>query len=119
MHRGASPMRRELMALAFLASAVLPAFASKSLTVQQFESIVTEAHASHQSDDVLTQQLTNVKLTERLTGDPLQKLVALSPGPKSTQAFYAIAGLSTFLSPSAEELPATPEPDFATQKAIM
>lgn len=112
-------MRRDLMLLALLATAVLPVSASKSLTVQQFESIVTEAHSSHQSDDALTQQLTSLKLTERLTGDPLQKLVALSPGPKSTQALYAIAGLSTFLSPSAEELPASPTPDFATQKAIM
>ncbi|HEX4320991.1 MAG TPA: VWA domain-containing protein [Acidobacteriaceae bacterium] len=95
------------------------AFASKPISVQQLEEEITSAHTSNQTDDELTRQLTNVKLSERLTGDALQKLIALSPGPKTTQALDAIAGQSAFLDPPSSELPSTPAPDLATQKAIM
>ena len=107
-------MRSRPLVVAILASLVLApalAFAAKSISVQQLEETVTSAHASHQTDDALTRQLENVKLTERLTGDALQKLIALSPGPKTTQALDAIAGLSAFLDPPSKELPATPAPD--------
>jgi VWFA-related protein len=118
------PLTVAILALLVLASLVLApslasAFASKPISVQQLEEIVTSAHTSHQTDDELTRQLANVKLAERLTGDHLQKLIALSPGPKTTQALDAIAGLSAFLDPPSNELPATPAPDLATQKVIM
>ena len=117
-------MRSRPLAVAILASLLLTpsltlAFASKPITVKQFDSILTEAHSSHQSDDALTRQLTDVRLTERLTGDHLQKLIALSPGPKATQALDAIAGMSAFLDPPSNELSSMPPPDLATQKALM
>ena len=107
------------MVLAVWIAFLMPAFASKPMTVQQFEEAVTTANASHLSDDALAQQLANVRLTARLTGDSLQKLIAISPGTKFTQTLYAIAGLSSFLAPPADELPSTPAPSLAAQKAIM
>ncbi len=91
------------------------------MTVEQVQQIVASAHRPYasRSDDAVAQQLSDVKLTARLTGSALQQLVADSPGPKTVQAVHAIADVSAFLDPPPSELPATPAPDIATQRAIM
>jgi VWFA-related protein len=105
--------------LVVLVALQFPAFAAKRVTIEQLQQVVVGAQASHRSDEAVVQQLTDVKLTARLNSFLLQKLVAASPGPKTTQALQALADTSAFLNPPAEEIPPRPVPDVATQKAIM
>jgi hypothetical protein len=99
-----------------LATAPIPALAAKRVTAEQLRRMVSDARYSHRTDDVAAQQLVGVKLTARLSGAPLQRLVSVSPGPKATQALNAIADLSVFLELPADQLPATSAPDRVTQK---
>ena len=110
-------MRNSGIILAILASS-LPALAARSVTVEQLQQALATAQSEHQSDEAEAKQLADAKLTVRLTGDPLQKLIALSPGPKTTQALHAIAGASAFLDPPANEILSKPAPTGAEQSAI-
>src|SRR5271170_6800498 len=112
-------MRSFGIILAILAGATLPAMAAKPTTVEQLRTTLTTAHSEHRSDDAQAHQLLEVKLTARVSGAELQQLIADSPGPKTTQAIHAIADESAFLDPPPSELPGTPPPDLAVQKAIM
>jgi len=119
MHHWGRPMRNNLIVLAVFAAMSLPACAARPISVGELQQTLTTAHASHQPDAAVMQQLSDVRLTARLTGTSLQKLVANSPGPKTTEALRAIAGASAFLEPPPNELPATPAPPIATQKVII
>jgi len=94
--------------------------AANPVTPEQLRQILAEAAAlPGRADDVAMKRLNNVSLSARLTGARLRQLMAQSPGPRTTQALEAITDASAFLEPPAEELPPTPAPDFATQKAIL
>jgi len=67
----------------------------------------------------LAQRLSDLELTERLSTASLERLRALSPGIKSTQALKILADESSFLALPAAEIPAVPAPDVATQRQIM
>jgi VWFA-related protein len=108
-----------LAIFAALAALSLPAAAARRITADQLKEIVVSANAAHRTDDLAMQQLADVQLTARLNGNALRQLIAISPGPKTTEALHAIADGSVFLEPPPDELPATPAPDIATQKAII
>jgi VWFA-related protein len=111
-------MRDSVIFFAMFLAASPPALAAKPVTVEQLQQTLAAAQAEHRSDDVQAQQLADAKLTVRLTGAALQQLVALSPGPKTTQALHAIAGASAFLDPPANEILSKPAPSGAEQSAI-
>ena len=111
-------MRNPVILFAMFLAASLPALAAKPVTVEQLQQTLATAQAEHRSDDAQAQQLADAKLTVRLTGTALQQLVALSPGPKTTQALHAIAGASAFLDPPANEILTKPAPTGAEQSAI-
>jgi VWFA-related protein len=104
--------------LAILAAASLPALAAKPMTVEQLQQALTAAESEHRSDDAQARQLADARLTARLSGATLEQLIALSPGPKTTQALHAIAGSSAFLNPPANEILTKPAPTGAEQSAI-
>jgi VWFA-related protein len=112
-------MLKQLATLCFLAAIAIPAVAVRRLTVDQLQQIVTLSQSMHRTDDVTQKQLSDVKLTARLTGAALQQLVAASPGPKTVQSLYAIADESAFLDPPPDQLSPDPAPEIATQKAIV
>ena len=111
-------MRNSIILLAMFSAASLPALAAKPMTVEQLRQSLAAAQSEHRSDDAQAQQLGEVRLTARLTGAPLQQLIALSPGPKTTQALHAIAGTSAFLDPPANEILTKPAPTGPEQSAI-
>jgi VWFA-related protein len=111
-------MRSKRMLIVFLAIASVPALAAKSTTVEQLRQTLAANETAHQSDDVLMQQIANTRLTARLSPGALRQLVALSPGPKTTQTLHAIADIAAFLDPPPDEIPATPPPGAAEQSAI-
>ncbi len=112
-------MRLKLVLLAVLLTTPLPVMAAKRFSEDQLKQLLMAAQATHRTDDVVVQQLADVKLENRLSGTDLQELLTLSPGPKSTQALHAIADASAFLDPVAAQIPNTPAPDVAAQKAML
>jgi VWFA-related protein len=112
-------MRFKWMAMAVLTGIAVPALAARPMTVEQLRQTIASAQSTHQSDDAAAATLADIKLTSRLTGDTLRSLAASCPGPKTVEALHAVADESAFLDPPPDELPATPAPDFATQKAII
>src|ERR1700734_1340515 len=101
-------MRNPVILFAMFLAASFPALAAKPVTFEQLQQTLTAAQSEHRSDDSQAQQLAEAKLTVRLTGTTLQQLVALSPGPKTTQALHAIAGASAFLDPPSNEILSKP-----------
>jgi VWFA-related protein len=112
-------MRKMLMPLALVAAISLPASASRPITLEQLQQLLTKAQSTHLSDNETARQLADVELSARAEPQALQRLVVVSPGQKTTQALRGLAGLSAFLDPSASEIPSTPTPGFAAQKAIL
>ena len=103
--------------LLLAAGIALPGFAATRITVEQLEHVLAAAHGK--PDLKVAKQLSDLELTERLSGAKLSRWEADSPGPESRQALVALADLSAFLDPPTAEIPATATPDLDTQRKIM
>ena len=102
-----------------LAALPLSSGAAKQTTADQLKQILTAAQAGHRNDQAVLQQLTDLTMTARLSTPVLQQLIAISPGPKTTQALRALADDSAFLPPPPNEILTIAPPAVAQQKAIM
>ena len=103
--------------LLLAAGIALPGFAATRITVEQLEHVLAAAHGK--PDLKVAKQLSDLELTERLSGAKRSRWEADSPGPESRQALVALADLSAFLDPPTAEIPATATPDLDTQRKIM
>ena len=103
--------------LLFVFSAVMPAFAARSVTVDQLQQQFAALHGKTDAD--AARQIADWKLTERLSLAREGELEKALPGEKSRQALRALGDESEFLAPPASEFPAQPMPDLATLRAIM
>ena len=108
---------RKLAVLVLLAEMVLPAFASKRITVAQLEQAMVVARGK--ADAEVAQQISDLELTERLSIQKLSQLKTALPGERSAQSLLILADKSAFLDPPASDIPATPAPDLAEQRRIM
>jgi hypothetical protein len=93
-----------------------PYVPGQRVTVQQLEQALDKAHGV--KDDKLTQQLSDMELTERLSSAKLASLKARVSGTKSWAALVAVADTSAFLDPPPSEVPSRPSPDVAAQRAM-
>jgi len=109
----------KLVVLAILAATSSLAMADRAVTIAQLRQALVTAQTRHERDEAVVQQLSDTRLIARLTGADLAQLVALSPGPETTQAIHAIADASAFLEPPQDQVPSTSAPDMASQKAII
>ncbi len=106
--------------LALIAVLVLPAGATKRVTVEQLEQTLAADISVHRDDAELARQLNDIELSKRLTAATLARFTAKLPlGPKAALALQLLADRSAFLDPPVDELPATAPPDTATQQRIM
>jgi hypothetical protein len=96
-----------------------PAWCANKITVQQLKNTLTSLHQARKSDADVATALQQVVLSEALTRPSMHELEALLPGPQSQSQLRCLAVQSAVLTPPAEELPALPAPDLATQKAIL
>jgi hypothetical protein len=96
-----------------------PAWAAKKLTVQQLKDLLVSLQQDRKTDVEIAAELKQVELTEELTRDAMNKIVEFAPGKHSTEQIYVLEALSATLPPPASDLPATPTPDAAAQKAIL
>jgi hypothetical protein len=89
----------------------------RRVTVEQLEQVLKKAQGSSDAD--ATRQISALELTERLSATELLQSKTRLPGAKSRAALVALADASAFLAPPAEEIPATPPPEFAEQQLML
>jgi hypothetical protein len=99
--------------------ATTPAWCAKKITVAQLEEMLTSLHDQKKPDGEFANALKQVELSEELTRAKMNSFVSLVPGPLSTEQIYVLEARGAMLAPPAADLPATPAPDAAAQKAIM
>ena len=109
-------MPKFLLAL-LLAGAALPAFAAKRVTVEELDQVIAASHGKQ--DAKLAQQLSELELTERLSGARFSRLEATLPGTESRRSLVVLADVSAFLDLPAAEVPATAPPDDAAQRQMI
>ena len=109
-------MPKFLLAL-LLAGTALPAFAAKRVTVEELEQVLAASHGKQ--DAKLAQQLSELELTERLSGARFSRLEATLPGAESRRSLVVLADVSAFLDLPAAEVPATAPPDDAAQRQMI
>ena len=114
-------MLHKPIVLALLTLLAAPALTAKpmTMTLDQLQQVLANAHTAHQSDNDSVRQLADVELTTPIRPAFLRQLLAESPGPRTTQAIRGLANLSLFLKPPPIEISPAPAPDFAAQKAII
>ncbi|MGA3134695.1 MAG: hypothetical protein ABSC88_01750 [Terracidiphilus sp.] len=113
---------RKLTVLLLLAGFTLPACAAKDVTVEkvtvaQLEQALAAAHGK--PDAEVAQQLSGLKLTERLSAARFARLNADLPGEKAKQALVILADSAAFLDPPAAEIPADAAPDPAAARQML
>ncbi len=96
----------------------VPAWAAKKITVGQLEDLLRSLQQDKKSDADVANTLKQVELTEELTRSRMNTLAASVPGPLSTEQIYVLEARSADLAPPPSDLPATPPPDAAADKAI-
>ena len=110
---------RRLILIGLIALIVLPAGATRRVTVAQLEQILANA-AAHHSDEDVVRLFGDLELTERYTNDQRRHLVEkLRLGPRTTVALQLLADESAFLELPRAELPNTPAPDAATEQHFL
>jgi hypothetical protein len=108
---------RSLALLLVLVGTAASAFAGKRVTVAQLEQEVIALQAK--PDGKAAQQLSDLELTERLSGAKFAGLQTETPGPKARQALLVLADRSAFLDLPSAEVPQTPAPDLPIQRRIL
>ena len=90
------------------------------MTVVQLEQMLGTERAAHKSDIEIARKINDVELSERLTDVALVRLnKQFASGSRPAMALLLLADRSAFLDPPANELPATPTPDAATQQHLL
>jgi len=111
-------MKRIVWALIFLLLAT-PAWCAKKITVGQLEDLLRSLQQEKKSDADVATALKQVELTEELTRGAMNSLVSYVSGPLSTEQIYVLEARSADLIPPETDLPKTPAPDEAAQKAML
>jgi len=100
-----------------LLSLAVPVFAAHPVTVEQLRQQLRSLSAK--KDGEAARQITDLKLTERMTRDQESELERTLPGEKSRQALLAVVDQSAFLGLPPQQTPQKPAPDLAEQQRMM
>jgi len=93
--------------------------ADRRHTVQELRDRVAAAQHTGKSDIDLAKELSGMELSEELPASEMGRLVALLPGPLSTEQLYVLEARNAALPPPPENLPAIAAPDEAEQNAML
>ncbi len=94
-----------------------PMFAAHRVTVAELEQRLVGERGK--PDAEVAGRLSDLELTERLSGERLGRLLAGSPGGRSTQELRILADQAEFLPLPAAEVPAVPAPSVDEQRRMM
>jgi hypothetical protein len=111
-------MKRIALILVFMLTAS-HAWAARKVTVEQLQDLLHSLHQANKTDAETAAELQQVELTEELTRSAMDSLTSLVPGPLTTDQMYVQEARSAMLAPPASDLPSTPAPDAAAQKALL
>src|SRR6185437_3200762 len=93
--------------------------AAKKVTVAELQSMLQALHKDNKSDADVAMALKQVEMSEQLTRPFMNSLAPDVPGQLTTEQLYVLAARSATLPAPAADLPTTPAPDPAAQKAIL
>ncbi len=93
--------------------------APKKITVAQLQDLLHSMQQEKKSDVEIATALKQIELNEELTRSTMNGLVGYAPGPQSTEQIFVLESKSADLIPPEKDLPTTPAPDQAAQKAIL
>lgn len=96
-----------------------PGWAAKKMNVQQLKDMLAADQKSQKSDIDVAAELKDVELTEEMTHSTMDSLRPLVPGQLTTEQLFVLEIRSAVLPPPSSEIPSTPAPDAAKQKAIL
>jgi hypothetical protein len=96
-----------------------PAWAAKKLSVEQLQDLLHSLRQANKTDAEVATELQQIELTEELTKSTIDSLASFVPGPLTTDQIYVLEARSAVLAPPAADLPSTPAPDAAAQKALL
>jgi hypothetical protein len=111
-------MKRLICVLALMVLAV-PARSANKITVATLTEMLNTMAADKKSDDEIAAALKQVELSEQLTRATMNQLAASAPGPHIMEQLYVLEAASAILPPPPADIPPTPAPDAAAQKAIL
>jgi len=111
-------MKRFVWILVLLVVAA-PAWAAKTITILELKQALISLQQAKKGDEEVATKLKDVALSEELTQAMMLDLAQYLPGPLSTEQLNILQGRSAILVPPASDLPATPAPNLAAQKAIL
>ena len=104
--------------LVFLVAAS-PAWAVKKITVQQLKDLLVSQQQARKTDAEVAVELKQVELSEELTSSMIGTMLEYLPGPLTTEQISILEARSAVLAPPPSDLPTTPAPDAAAQKALL
>jgi hypothetical protein len=110
---------KQLLVCLVLLACVSPVWSARKITVVELTDLLRSFALDKKSDTDVAAALKQVELTEQLTRSAMNNLVSLVNGPLSTEQMYVLEARSANLVPPAAELPTTPPPDAAVQKAVI
>lgn len=96
-----------------------PVWAAKKISVAQLNDLLTSFQQDRKTDEEAASELQQVELTEELTLPVMNKIIPLAPGKSTIEQIYILEARSAVLPPPSADLPSTPAPDAAAQKAIL
>jgi len=108
---------KRIAILLILLSAATSSYAAKKFTIDDLKQTLAALHGK--SDQDIATRLKEIELGEQLTASTKDSLKEYLPGPLATEQLEILEGRSAMLAPPQAELPPTPAPDVATQKAIL
>ncbi len=105
-----------ILALIFIA---VPAWPAKKITVGELTDMLKSMSEQKKGDLEVANALKQVQLSEELTRSAMNSLANYAPGPLTTEQIYVLEASSAVLAPPATDIPSTPAPDAAAQKALL
>jgi hypothetical protein len=97
----------------------VPAWPAKKISVAELTDMLNSMQKEKKVDQEVANALKQVVLSEELTRSAMNRLAESAPGPLTTEQIYVLEARSAVLAPPAGDIPTTPAPDAAAQKAIL
>jgi hypothetical protein len=108
---------KRLISLLLLTACALPVWAAKKTSVQELKDTLISLNQNKKTDEEIATRLKDTEMSEELTRATLKDFAQYLPGPLSIEQMEVLEGRSALLPPPPSDLPNTPAPDVAAQKA--
>jgi len=110
---------KRLISLLVLILCAAPVWAAKKTSVQELKDTLISLNQAKKTDEEIATRLKDTEMSEELTRSTLKDFAQYLPGPLSIEQIEVLEGRSALLPPPSSDLPSTPAPDLAGQKAIL